>query len=318
MSDSEKSHDTNTELPDAPELTYVVNSASTNTNIATVEDIEDPKKQVDSKHTEKTEREKLEEDYTVLDELTGDKPLVYDGKSDPRLKPLTNPWWALMSVITPEGVMNTKLRTIKIRGIFNKDDYDLACTFAKELQAKDKYFNIFVGELWEWLPISSSASAAEESKYKNKKQQKLMARQRLNELNTLVKKKKTQIDKDNKSFQRSKADRIMTARNDGGVDSAVTDKSTKKREKHNQKFNSSKQTHGGKTNIEDNKARLRRVLAQRKKKKDKAQDVHKNMVYKKNKQKENLEKREKDLETKQNAANDIEDSLAKIQAYMNK
>lgn len=52
-----------------------------------------------------------------------------------------------------------KLRGLKIRGSF--ETYNEACIQAKKLQEVDKYFDVFVGEVGKWLPISSDAKDEE-------------------------------------------------------------------------------------------------------------------------------------------------------------
>ena len=118
--------------------------------------------------------------------------------------------FALISFVSPEGVMNCNVRALKIRkykgrpAIFK--EYERACTAAKELNEIDSYFDIFVmpiGKWCAWDPDPADRNAVEAEKWDNAEQQKLMdglekvkAKQEisLQEMNALVGKKKSLID----------------------------------------------------------------------------------------------------------------------------
>jgi len=118
--------------------------------------------------------------------------------------------FALISFVSPEGVMNCNVRALKIRkykgrpAIFK--EYERACTAAKELNEINSYFDIFVmpiGKWCAWDPDPADRNAVEAEKWDNAEQQKLMdglekvkAKQEisLQEMNALVGKKKSLID----------------------------------------------------------------------------------------------------------------------------
>lgn len=65
-------------------------------------------------------------------------------------KPITGQNYFCVSFISPEGVRNTTVRGLKIRGVFDK--YEDAQEHAKKLQEEDPAFHIYVGEMGKWLP----------------------------------------------------------------------------------------------------------------------------------------------------------------------
>jgi hypothetical protein len=118
--------------------------------------------------------------------------------------------FALISFVSPEGILNCNIRGLKIRkykgrpAIFK--EYDRACAAAKELNEIDKYFDIFVmpiGKWCAWDPDPADRNLVEAEKWGNDEQQKLMdglekikEKQEisLQEMNALVGKKKSLID----------------------------------------------------------------------------------------------------------------------------
>lgn len=76
-----------------------------------------------------------------------------------------------LSFLSPEGVMNCKIRGLKIRGVFpTKQEAD---DFVKELKEKDEDFDIFVGEVGKWLAWDSSGEHVEDEVYREEKLQEL-------------------------------------------------------------------------------------------------------------------------------------------------
>jgi len=84
------------------------------------------------------------------------------------------------------------LAGIKIRGVF--DDYDKACEYSKKLQGIDQYFDIYVGEMGKWLPVSPDKEKIKnvysdeklnnimENHMKSQEQAKILHEQRKNEM----------------------------------------------------------------------------------------------------------------------------------------
>ena len=116
----------------------------------------------------------------------------------------------LVSFISPEGVMNCNMRGLKIRTYKNKvvfQSLEEAKTAADEINKKDKYFHVFVGETGKWMgwdPNPDDRNFVEEEKWQNEEQNELMQGMRkreenkLKELNALVGKKKDIINKEKK------------------------------------------------------------------------------------------------------------------------
>jgi len=123
----------------------------------------------------------------------------------------------LVSFISPEGVMNCKMRGLKIRTYKNRVTFSTleeAKAAADEINQKDKYFNVFVGETGKWMgwdPAPDDRNFVEEEKWADKdqdllmqkmKEKELKQKQDLDELNALVGKKKDIIDKEGKAHKK--------------------------------------------------------------------------------------------------------------------
>jgi len=142
--------------------------------------------------------------YTKIDNL--DEDYVVDSAK-----------YFLVSFISPEGVMNCKMRGLKIRTYKNRVTFSTleeAKAAADEINQKDKYFNVFVGETGKWMgwdPAPDDRNFVEEEKWANKdqdllmqkmKEKELKQKQDLDELNALVGKKKDIIDKEGKTHKK--------------------------------------------------------------------------------------------------------------------
>jgi hypothetical protein len=91
--------------------------------------------------------------------------------------------YALMSFVSPEGVMNCNVRGVKVRGVYaTRQEADTAC---EKLKKQDKYFDIFVGEVGKWLPWDPTSKQVKEEKHRNKKLDKIMNKIHQNEMSTL-------------------------------------------------------------------------------------------------------------------------------------
>ena len=145
--------------------------------------------------------------YTKIDNLDEDQ-VVDSGK------------FFLVSFISPEGVMNCKMRGLKIRTYKNRVVYptlEEAKAAADEINQKDKYFHVFVGETGKWMgwdPSPDDRNLVAEEHWADKDQNEIMQKMRereetnLNELNALVGKKKAMIDKDKKKHKKRIADTL--------------------------------------------------------------------------------------------------------------
>lgn len=82
---------------------------------------------------------------------------------------------------------HTSMRGVKIRGVYgNTKEAELK---AKKLQTKDKYHNIFMGEVGKWTPWDPSPNEVKDQEYNN------------DQLNTLMKKYKENEDSREKFFE---------------------------------------------------------------------------------------------------------------------
>lgn len=122
--------------------------------------------------------------YTKVDKLDEDDPIP-------------GQMFVLMSFISPERIMNCDIRGVKIRGVYaSREKAEKALEILKK---KDKYFDIWLGEVGKWLPWNPNTNQAEEVKYRNKKLDKIMGKVHTTEmqtLNELVGRRKDQLDKD--------------------------------------------------------------------------------------------------------------------------
>jgi hypothetical protein len=98
---------------------------------------------------------------------------------------------------------HTSMRGVKVRGVYgNSKEAELK---AKKLQTKDKYHNIYMGEVGKWTPWDPNPNDVKDQEYNNE------------QLNTLMKKYKENEDSREKFFEeRTKAPK-------GAAGAAVTD-----------------------------------------------------------------------------------------------
>jgi hypothetical protein len=129
----------------------------------------------------------------------------------------------LVSFISPEGIMNCNVRGLKLRTYKNKvvfQTLEEAQQAAEEINKKDGYFHVFVGESGKWMgwdPSPDDRTKVEKEVWANKDQNEIMQGLRekedkkLQELNALVGKKKSMVDKDKKTHKK----RVAKAIKDG-------------------------------------------------------------------------------------------------------
>jgi hypothetical protein len=76
-----------------------------------------------------------------------------------------------LSFLSPEGIMNCKIRGLKVRGVFpTKQEAD---DFVEKLKEENDDFDIFVGEVGKWLAWDSSGEHVEDEVYREEKLQEL-------------------------------------------------------------------------------------------------------------------------------------------------
>lgn len=95
---------------------------------------------------------------TAIDYLTEDAPIP--GQR-----------FVCISFVSPEGIKNCNIRSLKVRGVF--DTYEEAKKQAEDLQKKDPNYHIFVGEVGKWLPWDPSPDSAKDQQYYEKQLQDL-------------------------------------------------------------------------------------------------------------------------------------------------
>ena len=116
--------------------------------------------------------------------------------------PVRGQKFVLLSFISPEGIMNCKVRGLMVRGSYAT--YEEAQAAVEKLKKIDKYFDVFIGEVGKWLPWNPSTKQVEEVKYRNKNLNKIMKKIHESDtksLNELVGRRKEMIDKEKVSHK---------------------------------------------------------------------------------------------------------------------
>jgi len=120
--------------------------------------------------------------------------------------------FVLISFISPEGTMNCKVRGVKVRGVYETEGE--ARRAADKIRKKDKYFDVFVGEVGKWLPWDPDPMSIKEAKYGNKKLDKIMKKvheQNTEDLNELVGRRKEILQNSKKTHKQRVADSIKSS-----------------------------------------------------------------------------------------------------------
>lgn len=188
--------------------------------------------------------------YTKIDCLDEDEPI--NGQT-----------FVLMSFVSPEGIMNCNIRGLKIRGVYPTESQARAA--CDKLKQKDKYFDVFVGEVGKWLPWNPSTKQIKEIKYRNNKLEKIMGKLHENELKTLnevVGRKKDLLDKETVKHRNRIKQSIKEGAENYKDPEEIPDapKVTKKDNKEQKK-------HTGQKNPDEVRARLKKMLDDRNKEK---------------------------------------------------
>lgn len=140
--------------------------------------------------------------------------------------PLPNQNYVCISFLSPEKIMNTSMRGLKIRGVFRTREE--ANDYCKELQTRDPDFDIHVGEMGKWLPWNPDPNDATDQIYKEK------------ELNDLMDGYKKNLEQTKRMEQQRKNDMIKQAAQQQKPN-ITRDKLRKKLEAKQKKQSSSKQ-----------------------------------------------------------------------------
>lgn len=192
--------------------------------------------------------------YTVVDHLDEDVPVK--GQE-----------FCLFSFLSPEGVMNCNVRAVKFRGAY--PTLEGAEKAAREIENKDKYFKIFVGESGKWLDFDPPSSKVEREMSSNKEHQKILdaqRKQRMDKINTLAGK-----HKDNVNVKESgKKERIDEGKKASAASDLVEKQKAKNQESDGDTQQPTKLTR--KAALEKTKDRLRKKLEDSQSKKQSAKE----------------------------------------------
>ena len=95
--------------------------------------------------------------------------------------PIPRQNWVCMSFVSPEGIKNTKIRCIKIRGTYaTRKEADERAEYLRNI---DSNFDVYVGEVGKWLPQDPDPTDKKQVKTQNyyeKEQQDLFRRREEN------------------------------------------------------------------------------------------------------------------------------------------
>ena len=255
----------------------------------------------ESETNEKINTEINEENkYTKIDNLDEDPVL-------------TKQKFACISFVSPEGVMNTSIRAVKIRGVY--ETHEEAIKRCEELKSIDKYFDVFVGEVGKWLAWDPDPHTCENTVYRDEKQDKIMKQNmNNNKMNELVGRKKEILEKGWESENRRVADKIISGTSEKGSSSydnkKVLDKTLKEKKLKSKQIKAD--------NLEKLKEKMRKTLNDRKLKKDepetnKDEDLK---IFLENNKKV-IEEEEKKIVEKEETLDKIEENIDKIKKYLN-
>lgn len=177
-------------------------------------------------------------------------------------EPIRGQEYCLMSFMSPEGIMNCNVRAVKFRGAFS--NIEDAKKRAKELEKKDKYFKIFIGETGKWLDFDPPASRVEEECSSNPGTQNIInqqRKQRMKKLNDLATVTKQKIDNEDKGGK----ERRNESKKAGAASDAVEKQRAKKQEaatKQEEKQTAKRQANPRVTAVENTRARIKKRLAE--------------------------------------------------------
>jgi len=172
----------------AIETSKVTTETKSSNSISEVDDLQDESFDYQD-DTEVKDIDLSEYKYTKIDCL--DEDPVIRGQA-----------FALVSFISPEGILNCKTRGLKIRGVYATiEEARSAC---EKMRKRDPIFDIFVAEVGKWVPWNPSNTQVDEVNYKNKRQNKIMQQQHARELanlNEMVGRNKEMVAKEKKAHK---------------------------------------------------------------------------------------------------------------------
>jgi hypothetical protein len=276
-----------------------------NSNIAETEltsDNDELLDDIDIEYDDIVEEDVIESEnkYTKIDNLDEDEPIRCQN-------------YVCLSFVSPEGVMNTNLRSIKIRGVFDTEQE--AKEHSSKLQKQDKYFDVFVGEVGKWLPWDPNPHDVKENIYKDKKMQKLVDAQRQNQsdkLNELVGRKKELMDKRDKAHKRRVAENIVSGTNEEG--GAVKSSSNINNSSNNVNSKRTNKHKSNTTRLDNIRSRLRKKLKERENQNSTNNiDTIKTQL---NEKMTKLNETTEELNKQKESMNKIENNINKIKQYM--
>lgn len=234
--------------------------------------------------------------------------------------------FACVSFISPEGVMNCKIRGIKIRGVYGS--YDEAKSACAKINKIDKYFDVFVCEVGKWCPWDPTPDQIKETVYGNKTQNKVMQslkQKELQNLNELVGRKKESIDSSKKSHKMRRAEALKENVKNLENQRAEQEKQKEVDKERDEKVaraegrRRSQKTQKGR---ETARERLQRTIKEREQNNEVNSPLNKSESLSERKQKLNnesarIQQKEEELNKLKQANADIDNKLSKLKNLLN-
>lgn len=236
------------------------------------------------------ETENIKEDTTTLENTIIEDELKYT-KIDclTEDKPIDRQKYVLISFVSPEGLMNCTVRGVKVRGVYAS--LDEAQVASDKLKKKDKYFNIYIGEVGKWLPWDPSDEQVEKVKTGNSRLDKLMDNvskiSPSTNLNEMVGRKQEQIDKKKVDFRKHVETSLK--QNIDEYTEPVEEQTNAQRKKIEKLKQQEKQQQSVPRDISA-RNRLQKMLEQRNKKKEEDKKIDERIVTETQEKKELLNK----------------------------
>lgn len=249
---------------------------------------------------EETNSIKLEQSLEENNTTTNNTELQKSKKIDHLRedKPIPGQNFVCISFVSPEGVRNTTIRGLKIRGVFDK--YEDAQEHAKNLQEEDPSFHIYVGEVGKWLPWDPSPedkSKVKNSQYYEEELQKLVKGYEDNRERA----KKSESDRKRELLQKS----LQAAKK-----KQEQDKTDNKKGELKKKVQERKIMHPAKTAVGKNEISKDQVIDESVEQREKNLLLEKERI---NKDSDDLKKNEENLKSLDTNLNKLKEIYSRIQ-----
>lgn len=217
------------------------------------------------------------------------------------------------TILTPEKVKGLTEAVFRIRGCFRTKEE--AYEHCKKLQKSNKYFDIFVGDMYEWNYFSSNLDHAQDRQYAEKR------------LQDIVETHKDNVDKAKDLERERKAELVNKARKTGDRKSLQQERMRRKLE---QNRNKKKHIEEAKNKLKNNsfkmteseREKFKEAILKNEKKEDleikQKEDELKQKIEETKKKESKVHEQRKSLEEQENKLNETKTKLSKIKELYEK